>query len=268
SLSGAPVSHSAMAKGTRFFWRSKENIDLAFHFNKDEGLITISTRCPERSYNYPAIFVDASKIPVHKSEAVAKANSVGQFDAMSEEERQEATEAAMMALRIEYLQHRLKVPDEVNGPRAQGSGDAWGAKTPSESEETSSSSSREEQDAKKSGRGEVAVVLPDSGFGTTMVPWTQKPGEMTPQDRAADKAKHRPFLVRLSTDKWNSLLCARNIVLQTPHRFGAGRRSSMADFRRASLEFEQLAKETEKLSTVAEKKTRKVEASIDNIVEC
>lgn len=54
----------------------------------------------------------------------------------------------------------------------------------------------------------------------------------------------RPFLVRLSTDKWDSLLCARNIVLQTPHRFEAARRSSMADFRRASLEFDQLAKVT------------------------
>lgn len=49
--------------------------------------------------------------------------------------------------------------------------------------------------------------------------------------------------MKLSTDKWDSLLCARNIVLQTPHRFeAAARRSSMADFRRASLEFEQLAK--------------------------
>lgn len=37
---------------------------------------------------------------------VARANSVGQFDAMDEEERHEATEDAMMALRIEYLQHR------------------------------------------------------------------------------------------------------------------------------------------------------------------
>lgn len=53
----------------------------------------------------------------------------------------------------------------------------------------------------------------------------------------------RPFLVKLSTDKWDSLLCARNIVLQTPHRFETTvRRSSMADFRRASLEFAKLAK--------------------------
>ncbi len=49
--------------------------------------------------------------------------------------------------------------------------------------------------------------------------------------------------MKLSTDKWDSLLCARNIVLQTPHRFEtSARRSSMADFRRASLEFEKLAK--------------------------
>ena len=54
---------------------------------------------------------------------------------------------------------------------------------------------------------------------------------------------YRPFLVKLSTDKWDSLLCARNIVLQTPHRFEeAARKPSMADFRRASLEFELLAK--------------------------
>lgn len=57
-------------QGTRFFWRSKENIDVAFHYNSDEDMITISTRCPERSYNYPAIFVDASKIPASKTEAV------------------------------------------------------------------------------------------------------------------------------------------------------------------------------------------------------
>lgn len=36
--------------------------------------------------------------------------------------------------------------------------------------------------------GGGAVVIPGS---TTMVPWTTKPGEMTPQDRADDKAKHR-----------------------------------------------------------------------------
>lgn len=59
------------AQGSRFFWRSKETIDVALHLNTDEGLMTISTRCPERGYNYPAIFVDVSKIPVHKSEAVS-----------------------------------------------------------------------------------------------------------------------------------------------------------------------------------------------------
>lgn len=53
----------------------------------------------------------------------------------------------------------------------------------------------------------------------------------------------RPFLAKLSTDKWSSLLCARNIVLQTPHRFeAAARKTSMADFRRASIEFDLLAK--------------------------
>ena len=49
--------------------------------------------------------------------------------------------------------------------------------------------------------------------------------------------------MKLSTDKWNSLLCERNIVLQTPHRFEqAAPKPSMADFRRTSLEFELLAK--------------------------
>lgn len=56
-----------------FFWRSKENIDVAFHYNKDEGLVTISTRSHERGHNYPAIFVDASKIPVSKADAVSAA---------------------------------------------------------------------------------------------------------------------------------------------------------------------------------------------------
>lgn len=59
-------------QGSRFFWRSKETIDVAFHHNSDEGLITISTRSLERAYNYPAIFVDAAKIPVPKSEAVSR----------------------------------------------------------------------------------------------------------------------------------------------------------------------------------------------------
>lgn len=58
-------------QGSRFFWRSKETVDVAFHYNSDEGLITISTRCLDRAYNYPAIFVDAGKIPVPKSEAVS-----------------------------------------------------------------------------------------------------------------------------------------------------------------------------------------------------
>jgi len=35
------------------------------------------------------------------------------------------------------------------------------------------------------------VVIPDGGLGSTMVPWTTKPGEKTPQERADDKAKHR-----------------------------------------------------------------------------
>lgn len=53
----------------------------------------------------------------------------------------------------------------------------------------------------------------------------------------------RPFLASLSTDKWESLLCERNIVLQTPHRFEASRRrSSFADFTKTSLEFDKLAK--------------------------
>ena len=43
---------------------------MAFHLNSDEGLVTISTRCLERGYNYPSIFVDASKIPVSKAMAV------------------------------------------------------------------------------------------------------------------------------------------------------------------------------------------------------
>ncbi|CAM9449508.1 unnamed protein product [Ectocarpus sp. 4 AP-2014] len=268
SLRAVPIGE-LVHQGSRFFWRSKETIDVALHLNADEGLMTISTRCPERGYNYPAIFVDVSKIPVHKTEAVARANAVGQFESMSQDERREATDKAMTALRVEYLQHRLKVPDEVN---VEGKGEQGGG-TMTETEDSSSSSS-DDKDERQRGGGRAApttstgggvVVIPGS---TTMVPWTTKPGEMTPQDRADDKAKHRPFLVKLSTDKWETLLCPRNIVLQTPHRFqGSTRRSSMADFRRASLEFEQLAKETEKLSTVAEKKSRKVEASIDNLAE-
>lgn len=33
------------------------------------------------------------------------------------------------------------------------------------------------------------MVVP--GVGTKMVAWTTRPGEMTPQQRADDKAKHR-----------------------------------------------------------------------------
>lgn len=66
-----PVA-SLYEQGSRFFWRNKETIDVAFHHNSDEGLITISTRSLERAYNYPAIFVDATKIPVPKSEAVSR----------------------------------------------------------------------------------------------------------------------------------------------------------------------------------------------------
>ena len=53
----------------------------------------------------------------------------------------------------------------------------------------------------------------------------------------------RPFLAKLSTDTWDTLLCARNVVLQTPHRFEtAAPRASMAEFRRASIEFGKLAR--------------------------
>ena len=80
TFNGHSACHIAVSKifhdlsrtqGSQFFWRSKESIDVAFHYNSDEGLITISTRCPSRGYNYPAIFVDASKIPVSKGDAVS-----------------------------------------------------------------------------------------------------------------------------------------------------------------------------------------------------
>eukprot|EP00752_Nemacystus_decipiens_P002760 g2578.t1 len=263
SLRAIPIG-KLIHQGSRFFWRSKETIDVAFHHNSDEGLITISTRSLERAYNYPAIFVDATKIPVPKSDAVSRANSIGQFESMNHEERQEATAQALITLWVEYLQHRLKVPDEVNTPE-EGGGEGQRALNASESED-SSSSGDEGKEERKTGRGGEAVVIPGTGTGTSMVAWTTKPGEMTPQQRADDKAKHRPFLAKLSTDKWDSLLCARNIVLQTPHRFEeAARKPSLADFRRTSLEFKLLAKETEKLSTEAQYKTRKVEASIDSL---
>eukprot|EP00903_Cladosiphon_okamuranus_P018620 g17140.t1 len=268
SLRAIPIG-KLIHEGSRFFWRSKDTIDVAFHHNSDEGLITISTRSLERGYNYPAIFVDAAKIPVPKSEAVARANSIGQFDTMDKEERQEATAEAMTALWVEYLQHRLKVPDEVNEPgeEAEGEGGARGqaALHATESEDSLSSTSDDGKHDRKNAGGGEAVVVPSTGGGPSMVARTTKSGDMTPRQRADDKAKHRPFLVKLSTDKWDNLLCARNIVLQTPHRFEEPRKPSMADFRRASLEFELLAKETEKLSTVAERKTRKVEASIHSL---
>lgn len=66
----ANAKHEPRSQGSRFFWRSKETIDVAFHYNWDDELITISTRCLERGHNYPAIFVDASKLPITKSEAV------------------------------------------------------------------------------------------------------------------------------------------------------------------------------------------------------
>lgn len=47
--------------------------------------------------------------PTHPREMMQQvevANSVGQFDTMDKEERQEATDVAMTSLRIEYLQHR------------------------------------------------------------------------------------------------------------------------------------------------------------------
>lgn len=74
---------------------------------------------------------------------------------------------------------------------------------------------------------------------------------MSPSDKMCGKRtvtpttiKNRPFLARLSTDGWDTLVCERNIVLQTPHRFEASsrRRSSLADFTKASLEFDELAK--------------------------
>lgn len=67
----SPPPPPSPAQGSQFFWRSKESIDVAYHYNADEGLITISTRCPERGYNYPAIFVDASKIPISRADAVS-----------------------------------------------------------------------------------------------------------------------------------------------------------------------------------------------------
>lgn len=63
------------------------------------------------------------------------------------------------------------------------------------------------------------------------------------QIRNADFHRGRPFLAKLSTDTWDTLLCPRNVVLQTPHRFEtAAPRASMAEFRRASIEFGKLAR--------------------------
>ncbi|CAN0382584.1 unnamed protein product [Ascophyllum nodosum] len=233
SLRAIPIG-TLLHQGSQFFWRSKESIDVAFHYNSDEGLITISTRCPSRGYNYPAIFVDASKIPVSKGDAVERADGNGKLENLKGRERQDMIEKAMAALRVEYLQHRLKVPDEVNKPTDE---------------------------------NETAEVCqpggPLGGINRTMVGFSGT----TPRERAEDKARHRPFLVKLSTDKEDDILSRRNIVLQTPHRFStpARPRSSMDDFRRTSLEFDQLAKETEKLSTMAERRTRNVEDSIDRI---
>lgn len=64
----APVP---LSQGTKFFWRSKESIDVAIHFNSDEDVITISTRSHQRGHNYPAIFVEASKIPIARVDAVS-----------------------------------------------------------------------------------------------------------------------------------------------------------------------------------------------------
>lgn len=72
---------SLLLQGAKFFWRSQENIDVAFHFNKDEEVITISTHSHERGYNYPAIFVDVSKIPVSKADAVRPISRVQQSEA-------------------------------------------------------------------------------------------------------------------------------------------------------------------------------------------
>eukprot|EP00904_Undaria_pinnatifida_P002500 jgi/Undpi1/12250/HiC_scaffold_5.g01926.m1 len=265
-------------QGSLFFWRSKENLDVAFHYNSDEGLVTISTRCLERGYNYPAIIVDASKIPVSKAMAVEKASPSGQFDGLTPEGRQEAIDKAMDALRVEYLEQRLKVPDDVNAIEQEVRTEESG----SDSSDTSSSGEDDEEEEDEEGKsggtttavetaagGAAAAAasgaggVPAAGGGTR---WMLKPGGMTPKERAADKMNHRPFLAKLSTDSWDTLLCVRNIVLQTPHRFEtAAPRASMDDFRRASIEFGKLAKETEKLASVAESKTQAVGDSIESI---
>lgn len=45
------------------------------------------------------------------------------------------------------------------------------------------------------------MVVPGGGLDSNiMVPWTTKPGEMTPQERANDKSKHRQVGSGLGAD--------------------------------------------------------------------
>jgi hypothetical protein len=51
-----------------FFWRSQQNIDLAIHENREEGVIIVSTRSFETGTVYPAIFVEECKLPFSRQD--------------------------------------------------------------------------------------------------------------------------------------------------------------------------------------------------------
>eukprot|EP00611_Tribonema_gayanum_P008108 TRINITY_DN17570_c0_g1_i1.p1 TRINITY_DN17570_c0_g1~~TRINITY_DN17570_c0_g1_i1.p1 ORF type:complete len:503 (-),score=199.45 TRINITY_DN17570_c0_g1_i1:72-1505(-) len=197
-----------------FFWRSQQNLDVVLHENIGEGVVIISTRSFDRDLTFPPIFVEASRIPIARTQInkavddkIAKRQEGSRQEPISTQERAELYEATRKELISEYLLNRLKVPDDANKPP----GLSAAAKSPKRSTSPKS----------------VA---------------------------AAAMAAEAPFLQRLSTDGAGSVLCTRGLMVSKPYRFPAARRGSVDDFRRASLELQRLVGETSGLIDVAEAK--------------
>ncbi|CAM9179114.1 unnamed protein product [Chrysoparadoxa australica] len=110
-------------KGSKFFWRSKENIDIAIYENREEGIISIWTHSHEYGTNYHPIYLDSHKLPVHASQLddavkakLDKRYEAGELHPLDEEGLLDLREKARSEIIVEYVLNRLKVPDSANAP--------------------------------------------------------------------------------------------------------------------------------------------------------
>lgn len=237
-------------EGKKFFWRSKQNLDIVIHENSEEGIIIVSTRCFETGKTYPPLFLETSKMPYTKldvvkavDEKLLKRQESGQLDDLTDKERQAIVDATRRDMFVEFILNRLKVPDDAN--QSPGSAVAAPKGTTSSPQKT---------------RGGSKATPPPNPTkrlsGSSGEAKTQGTASSALMDVNANNAtmSDAPFMQKLSTDVAPTLLTKKSLCVENPYKFVACRRNSVEEFRRASIDFEKLAGETDNLLQVAKDK--------------